>query len=54
VAAVKVLEGAHAAQCDMVQRFLGEARKAVKLRHRGVVRIYTVGEGQGAPYIATK
>jgi len=50
--AVKVLRGAHAEQPNVVQRFLDEARKTVKLRHRGIVRIYAVGEESGAPYIA--
>jgi formylglycine-generating enzyme required for sulfatase activity/tRNA A-37 threonylcarbamoyl transferase component Bud32 len=52
VVAVKVLRGDYADRPDMVQRFLNEARKAVKLKQRGIVRIYTVGEDDGVPYIA--
>jgi formylglycine-generating enzyme required for sulfatase activity len=52
VVAVKVLRGDYANRSDMVQRFLDEARKAVRLRQRGIVRIYTVGEADGVPYIA--
>jgi formylglycine-generating enzyme required for sulfatase activity len=52
VVAVKVLHPAYAQQQDAVQRFLGEARKAVRLRQRGIVRIYTVGEADGVAYIA--
>jgi serine/threonine protein kinase len=52
VVAVKVLRGDYANRPDVVQRFLNEARKAVKLRQRSIVRIYTVGEDDGVPYIA--
>jgi len=52
VVAVKVLHGTYADQPDEVRRFLNEARKAVKLRQRGIVRIYAVGEDNGVPYIA--
>jgi formylglycine-generating enzyme required for sulfatase activity len=52
VVAVKVLHGAYADRPDVVQRFLNEARKAVRLRQRGIVHIYTVGEADGVPYIA--
>jgi formylglycine-generating enzyme required for sulfatase activity len=52
VVALKVLHPTYARQQDGVQRFLNEARKAVKLRQRGIVRIYTVGEDDGVPYIA--
>lgn len=52
VMAVKVLHGVYANRPDVVQRFLDEARKAVRLRQRGIVRIYTVGEDKGVPYIA--
>jgi serine/threonine protein kinase len=52
VVAVKVLHGAYADQPDVVRQFLNEARKAVKLRHRGIVRMYAVGEGDGVAYIA--
>jgi formylglycine-generating enzyme required for sulfatase activity len=52
VVAVKMLHGAYADRSDMVQRFLNEARKAVRLRQRGIVRIYAVGEDGGVPYIA--
>ena len=52
VVAVKVLHGAYVDRPDVVQRFLNEARKAVKLRQRGIVRIYAVGEDDGVPYIA--
>jgi serine/threonine protein kinase len=50
--AVKVLHGAYADRPDVVQRFLNEARKAVRLRQRGIVRVYAVGEDDGVPYIA--
>ena len=52
VMAVKVLHGAYANRPEVVQRFLDEARKAVRLRQRGIVRIYTVDENKGVPYIA--
>ena len=52
VVAVKVLHGTYADRPDLVQRFLGEARKAVKLKHPGIVRIYTVDEDKGVPYLA--
>jgi formylglycine-generating enzyme required for sulfatase activity len=52
VVAVKVLHPTYAQQQDAVQRFLNEARKAVRLRQRGIVRIYAVGEDDGVPYIA--
>jgi formylglycine-generating enzyme required for sulfatase activity len=51
VMAVKVLHGVYANRPDVVQRFLDEARKAVKLKARGIVRIYTVDEDKGVPYI---
>ncbi|NIV29876.1 MAG: protein kinase [Anaerolineae bacterium] len=50
--AVKVLHELYTGQPSAVQRFLNEARKAVKLRHRGIVRIYAVDEDRGLPYIA--
>ncbi len=50
--AIKELHSAHAGQRNVVQRFLGEARKTVKLRQRGIVRIYAVDEDNGVPYIA--
>jgi formylglycine-generating enzyme required for sulfatase activity len=52
VVAVKVLHGAYTERPDLVQRFLNEAREAVRLKQRGIVRIYTVGEDDGVPYIA--
>jgi serine/threonine protein kinase len=49
VVAVKVLHGAYANRPDVVQRFLNEARRAVRLRQRGIVRIYAVGEDDEVP-----
>jgi serine/threonine protein kinase len=42
IVAVKMLHVAYADRSDVVQRFLDEARKAVRLRQRSIVRIYTV------------
>lgn len=52
IVAVKRLHVAYADRPDVVRRFLAEARKAVRLRQRGIVRIYTVDEEKGVPYIA--
>ncbi|HUX76559.1 MAG TPA: SUMF1/EgtB/PvdO family nonheme iron enzyme [Anaerolineae bacterium] len=52
VVAVKVLYPTYAGQQGAAQRFLNEAREAVRLRQRGIVRIYTVGEADSVPYIA--
>jgi serine/threonine protein kinase len=52
IVAVKMLHVAYADRHDVVQRFLAEARKTVRLRQRGIVRIYTVDEYKGVPYIA--
>jgi tetratricopeptide (TPR) repeat protein len=50
--ALKVLHGSYAGRPKVVQRFLEEARKTVRLRHRSIVRIFAVDEADGVPYIA--
>jgi len=50
--ALKVLHAAYSDRSDVVRRFRTEARRAARLRHSGIVRIYDVGEDQGQPYIA--
>jgi serine/threonine-protein kinase len=52
VVALKVLHAAYTERPDVVKRFLDEARRAARLRHRGIVRIYDVGDDQGRPYMA--
>jgi serine/threonine-protein kinase len=50
--ALKVLHPTHTERSGVVKRFLAEARRAARLRHSGIVRIYEVGEDEGRPYMA--
>jgi len=50
--AVKVLSGKLATDPDSLDRFAQEARSAAALNHPNIVTIYSVGEENGAPYIA--
>jgi serine/threonine protein kinase len=52
IVVLKVLRGAHAERPEVIKRFTGEARRAVRLRHRSIVRIYAVGQEASVPYIA--
>jgi serine/threonine-protein kinase len=50
-AAVKVLSARMAGEPDARARFLREARAMAALEHPRVVRVYSFGEADGAPYL---
>ncbi len=50
--ALKFLNGAAAANPDLVRRFLREAQAASALDHPNVAAIHEIGEWQGLPFLA--
>jgi serine/threonine-protein kinase len=50
--AIKLLNPAHLANKDIVQRFLQEARAAARIAHPGIVTMFDCGVVEGGAYIA--
>jgi serine/threonine-protein kinase len=49
--AVKVIQPAHAAQPQFVERFLREARLVAGLEHPNILPVYDFGEADGVPFL---
>ena len=52
IVALKVLDGALAADTQRLERFAQEAQAAARVDHPGIVRVHEIGECEGRHYIA--